>query len=119
MSKTTTLVLSSARQTKKFQEVTCTLLYYARVVNSTILPALGSVSTQEADPTKHTMAKVSQFLDHASTHLDTIITYHASNMVLVGHSDESYLSESKARSRAGGFFSCLAILPLHQTMDPL
>ena len=43
-------------------------------------------------------------LDYASTHPDAIITYHASNMVLVGHSGISYLSESKARRRTGGHF---------------
>ena len=38
------------------------------------------------------------------THPDAIVAYRASNMVLVGNSDASYLSESKARSRAGGHF---------------
>ena len=50
------------------------------------------------------MKKVKQFLDYAATHPDAIITYHASNMVLAGHSDASYLSETKACSRAGGHF---------------
>ncbi len=48
------------------------------------------------------MKKVQQFLDYASTHPDAIVTYHASDMVLVGHSNASYLSKSKARSRAVG-----------------
>lgn len=60
-----------------------------------MLPAFGSIATQQANPTKHTMSKVNQFLGYASTHPDAIITYHASNMILVGHSAESYLSESK------------------------
>ena len=50
------------------------------------------------------MAKVTQFLNYAATHPDAIVTYHASNMVLAGHSNASYLSESNARSRAGGHF---------------
>jgi hypothetical protein len=50
------------------------------------------------------MKKVQQFLDYASTHPDAIITYHTSDMVLVGHSDASYLSKSKAHSRADGHF---------------
>ena len=33
---------------------------------------------------------------------EAVLTYKASNMVLAIHSDASYLSESKARSRAGG-----------------
>ena len=50
------------------------------------------------------MQKVKQLLDYATTHPDAIITYQASNMILAIHSDASYLSESKARSRAGGHF---------------
>ena len=50
------------------------------------------------------MHKVHQFLDYAATHPDAIITYRAFNMILAAHSDASHLSESKARSRAGGHF---------------
>ena len=50
--------------------------------------------------------KVKQFLDYALSNPDAIVTYHASNMVLAAHSDASYLSETKARSRAGGHFFC-------------
>ena len=57
-----------------------------------MIPALGTIATKQSNPTKHTMAKVQQFLDYAATHMDAIITYHTSNMVLVGHKDISYLS---------------------------
>ncbi len=50
------------------------------------------------------MKKVLQFLDYASTHPDAIVMYHASDMVLMGHSNALYLSKSKARSRVGGHF---------------
>jgi hypothetical protein len=50
------------------------------------------------------MEKVKQFLDYASTQEDAVITYKASDMVLAIQSDASYLSEPKARSRAGGHF---------------
>jgi len=43
-------------------------------------------------------------MDYAWSNPDAIVTYKASNMVLAIHSDASYLSESKARSRAGGHF---------------
>jgi hypothetical protein len=93
-------------KTKKtfVQEVIGTFLYYAQCVHSTMLTALGSLAMQQANPTVNTIIKVRQFLDYAATHPDAIITYHASNMVLAGHSNASYLSESKARSRAGGHF---------------
>jgi hypothetical protein len=45
---------------------------------------------------------VHQFLDYAATYPNAIITYKASDMILAIHSDTSYLSEPKARSRAGG-----------------
>ena len=69
-----------------------------------MLTAHGSLAMQQANPTVNTMIKVRQLLDFAATNLDAIVTYHASDMVLAGHSDASYLLESKARSRAGGHF---------------
>ena len=91
---------------KFIQEVVGTLLYYARAVNSTMLVALGYIAVQQAAPTEATMTKVKQLLDYASTHPDIIVTYTASNMVLAGNSDASYLSETNARSRAEVHFSC-------------
>ena len=80
------------------------LLYYARCVDASMLPALGTLATQQASPTKNTMKKIEKFLDYAATHPDAVVTYHSSNLVLAGHSNASYLSESNARSRAGGNF---------------
>eukprot|EP00804_Cyclotella_cryptica_P014586 CCRYP_020641-RA/>CCRYP_020641-RA protein AED:0.25 eAED:0.25 QI:0/0/0/1/1/1/3/0/614 len=86
------------------QEVIGVFLYYARAVDCTMLPALGSLATQQSAPTQNTMSKIHQFLDYAMTHPDAMITYRASNMILAVHSDASYLSETKARSRAGDIF---------------
>jgi hypothetical protein len=69
-----------------------------------MLVALGSIATQQVNPTENTMKKVQQFLDYASTHTDAIVMYHTSDMVLLGHSKALYLSKSKARSRIGGHF---------------
>ena len=44
------------------------------------------------------------FLNYAASHQDAILTYQASKMVLIVHSNASYLSKPKARSRAGGHF---------------
>jgi hypothetical protein len=57
-----------------------------------MLTALGSIATQQANPTKNTMINVKQFLDYGFTHPDAIVTYQASDMVLAAHSDASYLS---------------------------
>jgi hypothetical protein len=103
---------------KIIQEVIGTFLYYAQCINSTMLAALGSIATQQVNPTENTMKKVRQFLDYASTHPDAFVTYRVSDTVLTNHSDASYLSESKARSRAGRNFLCPATLPNNQTKAP-
>jgi hypothetical protein len=45
-----------------------------------------------------------QFLDYIATQEEAVLTFSASNMKLAVHSDASYLSKPKARSRAGGHF---------------
>jgi hypothetical protein len=75
-----------------------TFLYYARCINSTMLMALGLLETQQANPTTNTKKLVHQFLDYVVTHSNAIITYQASNMVLAGHSNASYLLETYACS---------------------
>ena len=90
---------------KKFiQQVTGTLLYYARAVDPTMLTALSAIASQQAAPTQATMDKVNQLLDYAASQEDAIITYQASDMVLAVHSDAGYLNEPNAKSRAGGHF---------------
>ena len=89
---------------KYIQQVLGTFLYYARAVNPTMLVALSAITSEQASPTRATMKKVDQFLDYAASQEQAVLTYEASDMVLAVHSDASYLSESKARSRAGGYF---------------
>ena len=43
-------------------------------------------------------------MDYLATQDEAVLTYSASKMILTVHSDASYLSEPKARSRAGGHF---------------
>ena len=93
------------KQDKLFiQQVTGTFLYYARAVDSTMLVALSTIAAQQSDPTEETMRRTLKFLDYAATHPDAILTFNASSMVLNVHSDASYLTEPKARSRSGGHF---------------
>lgn len=93
------------KEDKKFiQQVTGTLLYYARAVDPTILTALSAIASQQAAPTKATMEKVKQLLDYVASQEEAIITYRGSDMVLAVHSDAGYINEPKAQSRAGGHF---------------
>ena len=88
---------------KKFiQEVCGTFLFLARGIDGGILPALSALASQQAQPTENTMKLGKLFLDYMASQEEPILTYKASDMVLAVHSDASYLSEPKARSRAGG-----------------
>ena len=64
--------------------------------------------------------KLHQFLDYAATHPNAKLRYHKSDMHLWVHTDASYLSEPKARSRASGFhyFSNKPSLPIKPTDPP-
>ena len=81
----------SRQQGQKYiHEVIGTFLYYAHYVDSTMLPALRSLATQQASPTCNTSKKlVHQFLDYTATNSDAIITYWVSDMILAGQSDAS------------------------------
>ena len=65
---------------------------------------LVSMTEAQIQVTKQTADNVLQFLDYCAMHPDAVIRYHGSDMILRGHSDASYLSKSKDRSREGGNF---------------
>jgi len=97
---------------KKFiQEVTGVFLFLARAVDSTMLTPLSALTSKQA---AKMMQNCLQFLDYAASQDEAIVTYRASNMKLSIHSDTSYLSEPKARSRAGGhmFMAGLEEIPI-------
>ena len=79
-------------------------LYYAQAVDPTILMALSEISSQQATPTENTMKCVNHFIDYMWTHIDAIIRYHASDMILNVHSDASYLLAPKSHRQASGYF---------------
>jgi hypothetical protein len=53
--------------------------------------------------TEKTMDTTVQLLNHAATHPDAAVPFYKSDMILCIHSDASYLSEPKARSKGGGY----------------
>jgi hypothetical protein len=70
-----------------------------------MLVALGDLSSEQTKATAATWDRVTWLLDYAHTHPNTTIRYVASDMWLHVHSDASYLSVTRARSRAGGHFT--------------
>jgi len=93
------------KQGKKFiQQVCGKFLYLGRAVDSTLLCPISAIASQSSKPTEDTMKQAKQLLDYLASQEEAVITYNSSDMVLGVHSDASYLSEPKARSRAGGHF---------------
>jgi hypothetical protein len=81
-----------------------TFLYYGRVVDSTMVVALGTLSKEQTKGTEKTAQAVVRLLNYAARHPDVTVRYTASNMTLHIDSDASYLSLPKARSRGGGYY---------------
>ena len=92
------------QQVKWVQEVVGVFLHYARAVENTMLASIGSIASSHSTSTWTDIERRTlHFLDYASSHPNASIRYVASQMQLWAHSDASYLCESKARSRAGGY----------------
>ena len=89
---------------KYIRQVVGSFLYYARAVDLTILTALNDIASEQSKPTERTLQRVEQLLDYMETNPGAVIRFRASDMVLNLHSDASYLSASRGRSRAGGYF---------------
>jgi len=94
----------SDEEIKEIQRIDGSIFYYTRAVDITVLMALSSIASEQTQGTTNTMAKAKQLLDYLVTNPDATIRFRVSDMILNVHSDASYLSETKARSRACGHF---------------
>ena len=55
-------------ETKTIQSITGSLLYHARALDSTMLPALNEISSTQAKPTTYTKDEYQQILDYSATY---------------------------------------------------
>jgi hypothetical protein len=78
------------------QQVCSKFLFLCRAVDSTLLCPISAIALQSSKPTEDTMQQTLQLLNYLAMQEDTVLSYHASNMVLVVHSNASYLSKPKA-----------------------
>jgi len=69
-----------------------------------MLAAVNKVASEQARPTVAVEKAANRILQYAKKFPNATIVYKASDMQLRCHSDASYLSETRSRSRAGGFF---------------
>jgi hypothetical protein len=90
----------SNKEINKLQQLTGTLLYYARAVDPTLIMPINVL----ASATNFTADKVIKLMNYCNTHPESKIWYHSSDMILHIHIDASYLSEDEAKSISGGFF---------------
>ena len=82
-----------------------------------MLTALVSITAKKENPMEKTTQKLIQLIDYAETHIDAIIIYHASDMVLEGHIDDSYLSEKNPEAEQGEIYLCLTTRIYLLTME--
>ncbi len=81
------------------------MLYYVQAIDPTLLTALGTLATQQAQGTQEaTMEALTQLLNYCVMHPGACIHYHASDMILWAHSDAFYLSAPKGRPQAAGYY---------------
>jgi hypothetical protein len=75
-----------------------------RAVDMTVLMALSSIAVEQTKATEKTLGRCLQLLDYLASNSEAKVRYHVSDMIMNIHSDASYLSETKARSRECGHF---------------
>ncbi len=93
-----TAPLLDANSKRFIQQVCGKFLFLGQAVDSTLLYPINAIASQSSKPTEETMCHTQQLLDYLATQEDAVLTYNASDMILVVHSNASYLSKPKARS---------------------
>ena len=68
-----------------------------------MITAINKIGSRQAGADVSILPDIERFLQYASRWDNNVMRIHASDMILNVHSDASYLSETKARSRAGAF----------------
>ena len=68
--------------TKIIQPIVGTILYYARVVDPTMIRSINEISRVQSRPTRDTKEKSRMLIDYESTYLNATLSYKASDMVL-------------------------------------
>ena len=69
-----------------------------------MLTAIRSIAAQQSKSMDKTYADTLWLLNYAATHPNAKIRYTASDMIFYIHSDTSYLSETRAQSRAVRYY---------------
>ena len=73
--------------------------YFARGVHYNIKTATSKIAMEQSAPTIATVTKTLRLLHYIYHHRNPVLRFYPQNMQVQSHSDASYLSEPKARSR--------------------
>jgi hypothetical protein len=71
----------SDKDVNKLQQLTVTLLYYARAVDPTLIMPTNVLASEQSNATEETADKVIRLLNYCNTYPETKIRYHASDMI--------------------------------------
>jgi hypothetical protein len=91
----------SPKDANRLQQRGCTLLYYDRAVDPTLIMPVNVLASEQTRATADTAVKIIKLLNYCTTHPEATLQYHASDMILNIHTNSSYLSERETKSRAG------------------
>ncbi len=98
------LAFANTDAIKHVQDIVGTLLYYGRAVDPTLLTALSSIATRQANSTTAVAESCQQLLNYVATHPNAGICYKACNMILAVHTNVSYLLEQNGKIHASAHF---------------
>ena len=91
----------------RVQSIVGSILYYARALDSTMLPSLNDIGSKQAAATTGTNKPCTVLLDYAATYPNAKIRFYASDLNLQADSDD-----------AGFFFSEHQSPQIDDSMDP-
>jgi hypothetical protein len=70
--------LLSSADAKIVQKIVGSMLYYARAVDPTMLPATNAIASEQAVPTKDVLAQAIRLLQYAAAYPDNAVVFHKS-----------------------------------------
>ena len=89
-------------EVKELQEIVGCIMFYARAVDGTMLPAVNHIASEMKDATQGVMAMADRLLAYTVEYPNNALVLTACDMILHVQTDASYLSRSGARSVVGG-----------------
>ena len=104
---------------KRVQSKVVALLYYARAIYNKLLVDLCAIGSQHYSAAECTSAAIDHLLDYVTKYPNDSINYRTSSVVIAGHSDASFLNESKACSREGGQICLSKDVPIPANNGPI